>query len=100
MKSSRVSIASIVKVNMKQTATVAFLMSLVLGAAAGAAAGAADGPPATRAVSDVDHAFGLTLPDPYRWMEGAENPEFQAWLKLQGEYTRAQLDALPALALW
>jgi prolyl oligopeptidase len=33
-------------------------------------------------------------------MEGAENAEFQAWLKAQGEYTRAQLDALPALKAW
>lgn len=71
-------------------------MSLVLGAAALAI----DGPPPTRTVSDVDHLFGLTLPDPYRWMEGANNPEFKNWLKAQGEYTRAQLDVLPALAKW
>jgi prolyl oligopeptidase len=71
-------------------------MSLVLGGIADAA----QGPPPTPTVSDVDHLFGLTLPDPYRWMEGANNPEFQGWLKAQGEYTRAQLDVLPALATW
>jgi prolyl oligopeptidase len=69
---------------------------LLLGMAFNASAAA---PPA-RTVSDVDHLFGLALPDPYRWMEGAKNPEFQAWLKVQGEFTRAQLDALPALAGW
>ena len=73
---------------------------LIAGLLCQAGVSAADGPPPTRTVPDVDHVFGLTLPDPYRWMEGAENPEFQAWLKAQGEYTRAQLDALPALATW
>jgi prolyl oligopeptidase len=77
-------------------AMVVFLVSLALSAGAGAA----QGPPPTRTVSDVDHVFGLTLPDPYRWMEGADNPEFQTWLKAQGEYARAQLDALPALPSW
>lgn len=57
-------------------------------------------PPPARTVEVVDHEFGLTLPDPYRWMEGANNAEFDAWLKAQGEYTRAKLDALPTLATW
>lgn len=57
-------------------------------------------PPAARTVDVVDHQFGLTLPDPYRWMEGQKNAEFDAWLKAQGEYTRGQLDALPTLAAW
>jgi prolyl oligopeptidase len=60
----------------------------------------AEAPPPARTVPEVDQLFGLALPDPYRWMEGANNSEFQAWLKAQGEFTRAQLDALPALADW
>src|SRR5882672_1466023 len=54
-------------------------------------------PPTARKVDVVDHQFGLDLPDPYRWMEGASNAEFQAWLKGQGDFTRAQLDSVPAL---
>ncbi len=81
---------------MKQSWIVFFLMGVVFSAMADAA----EVPPPTRTVSDVDHSFGLVLPDPYRWMEGAENPEFQAWLKAQSEYTRAQLDALPSLKAW
>jgi prolyl oligopeptidase len=64
------------------------------------AAGAAEAPPVARTVDTVDHAFGLTLPDPYRWMEGDNNAEFQTWLRLQGEATRARLDVLPATAGW
>jgi prolyl oligopeptidase len=82
--------------NMNRISVVACFIGLVLGGRVDAA----QGPPPTRTVSDVDHLFGLTLPDPYRWMEGANNPEFQAWLKAQGEYGRAQLDALPTLAMW
>ncbi|HEY7377822.1 MAG TPA: prolyl oligopeptidase family serine peptidase [Steroidobacteraceae bacterium] len=57
-------------------------------------------PPAARKVGVVDRQFGLELPDPYRWMEGANNPEFQSWLKAQGEFTRAQLDSAPGLGEW
>ena len=60
----------------------------------------ANAPPGARTVDTVDELFGLTLPDPYRWMEGQDNAEFQAWLKAQGEYSRRQLDALPSLAPW
>ena len=81
---------------MKRSWIAALATGLVINTSVSAAAG----PPPTRTVPDVDHVFGLTLPDPYRWMEGAENPGFQAWLKAQGEYTRAQLDALPALSTW
>jgi prolyl oligopeptidase len=81
---------------MKRAWKVAVVMVLLVGADAVAA----QGPPPTRTVSDVDQAFGLTLPDPYRWMEGADNSEFGAWLKAQGEYTRTQLDALPTLSTW
>lgn len=59
-----------------------------------------DNPPPTRAADVVDHVFGHTLHDPYRWMEGENNAEFHRWLVAQGEYTRAKLDALPTLKSW
>ncbi len=49
---------------------------------------------------EVDRDFGLEMPDPYRWMEGEHNAEFDAWLKSNGDQTRRQLDALPTLGLW
>jgi len=51
-------------------------------------------------VDASDHAFGLNLPDPYRWMEGEDNAEFSTWLNAQGAYGRAQLDAEPRLQFW
>lgn len=56
--------------------------------------------PATREVDTVEHAFGLTMPDPYRWMEGEDNAEFRAWLSAQGAASRRHLDALPTLGGW
>ncbi len=56
--------------------------------------------PVARTVDVADHDFGLTLPDPYRWMEGENNTEFDTWLKAQGAASRAKLDALPTLEAW
>lgn len=61
---------------------------------------AGEAPPPTRIVDVVDREFGLELPDPYRWMEGSDNAEFQDWLKAQGDFTRDRLDALPTLDAW
>jgi prolyl oligopeptidase len=52
------------------------------------------GPPVARTVDVVDKAFGLVLPDPYRWMEGTENPEHTAWLLAQAQYTAGELAKL------
>ena len=57
-------------------------------------------PPVARKVDVVDTSFGLTIPDPYRWMEGENNAEFDAWLKAQGGASRTRLDALPTLDAW
>src|SRR5262249_54285026 len=61
---------------------------------------AADIAAPARTVDIVDHSFGLTLPDPYRWMEGENNSEFTTWLAAQGARTRAELDASPIRARW
>ncbi len=61
---------------------------------------AVDTPTETRVVPAADQLFGLTLPDPYRWMEGANNVEFNAWLKAQGAYVRTRLDVLPTIGAW
>lgn len=68
--------------------------------AAPMAAAAGSVPPTARTVDVVERPFGLTLSDPYRWMEGSGNAEFDAWLKAHGEDTREKLDALPTLAAW
>ncbi|WP_158545119.1 prolyl oligopeptidase family serine peptidase [Dyella monticola] len=78
---------------------VAAACTLMVGALPAIAA-QTDEPAPARTVDQVDHLFGVTLHDPYRWMEGAHNAEFQQWLAAQGDYTRAKLDALPTLKFW
>ncbi|MBT2117395.1 prolyl oligopeptidase family serine peptidase [Dyella sp. LX-66] len=69
-------------------------------AASSALAAASDAPPPARQADVVEQVFGKTLHDPYRWMEGEKNAEFQKWLAAQGDYTRGKLDALPTLQAW
>lgn len=38
---------------------------------------------------------GVTVMDPYRYMENVRDPQVQAWLKAQGDAARQALDALP-----
>lgn len=51
--------------------------------------------PATpaRPVSDTYH--GTVVVDPYRWMEDMKAPEFQAWLRTQADYAKANLAQIP-----
>lgn len=51
--------------------------------------------PATRTTSDFDLLHGVTVPDPYRWLEEGTSPEVQDWLGRQNKLARSYLDALP-----
>jgi prolyl oligopeptidase len=45
--------------------------------------------------SVTDTYFGTTVADPYRWMEDVDAPQTTAWVKAEGDLTRAYLDAIP-----
>ncbi|MFT3913334.1 MAG: prolyl oligopeptidase family serine peptidase [Anaeromyxobacteraceae bacterium] len=45
------------------------------------------------AASEVHHGVGV--PDPYRWLEKAADPEVKAWTRGQDAHTRAVLAAFP-----
>lgn len=47
------------------------------------------GPPVARTVDAVDDIYGLRVVDPYRWMEGNDNPERDTWMRAQGAHADA-----------
>ncbi|HEU4539015.1 MAG TPA: S9 family peptidase, partial [Polyangiaceae bacterium] len=51
--------------------------------------------PATRRVDAVEQRFGLTIRDPYRWLEDGKSPEVQAWVAAQDKLARDYLATLP-----
>ena len=74
-----------------------FVLAFVIAAVVcPAAANAADrSAPGTRKTDTTDVLHGVTVADPYRWLEDGENPEVAAWIEAQTRRTRAYLDALP-----
>jgi prolyl oligopeptidase len=50
-------------------------------------------PSRTGDVTDVLH--GVSVMDPYRWLEDAKSPEVQAWMKAQDDLARQHLASLP-----
>lgn len=54
--------------------------------------------PPTRTVDASDTYFGVTVHDPYRWLEDGKSPEVKKWLKAQNHLARGFLDALPGRA--
>jgi prolyl oligopeptidase len=55
-------------------------------------------PPLFAAGSSTDTYFGTTVADPYRALEDVKDAKVQAWMKAQGEFARARLDAIPGRA--
>ena len=52
-------------------------------------------PPQAPVKNVQDTYFGVEVDDPYRYMENLSNPEVQAWVKAQADYTRSILDRIP-----
>jgi prolyl oligopeptidase len=52
-------------------------------------------PPVAPVKEVTETFFGVTVADPYRYMEDMKNPEVAAWMKAEADYTRAALDKVP-----
>src|SRR3954462_13093913 len=50
-------------------------------------------PPPTPQRPFTDQYFGISVVDPYRWLENWDDPEVKAWTEAQNSYTRSLLDA-------
>ena len=72
----------------------ALFVSVVAAVGGGASPSAPAYPPAPRGPV-VDHYFGTTVPDPYRWMENDKDPDWLPFLKGQNDHTRAVLNTIP-----
>jgi len=52
-------------------------------------------PPVTRRDDAKETLHGVTIVDPYRWLEDQNAPETRAWIDAQNKYAHSLLDPLP-----
>ena len=53
------------------------------------------GPPKTRMDNITETIHGITITDPYRWLEDQNSPETRAWIEAQNAHTQSILGTLP-----
>ncbi len=75
--------------------TVVVVLSLALPAVVRAAGTGAKAPPATRRSDDSSTYHGVTVADPYRWLEDGSSPEVASWIDAQNAYTESILGSFP-----
>ncbi|SFM66166.1 prolyl oligopeptidase family serine peptidase [Rugamonas rubra] len=51
--------------------------------------------PPTKSVVQQDTYHGVSVADPYRWLEDANSPDTQAWVEAQNRLTQGYLQAIP-----
>ncbi|MBX7134537.1 MAG: prolyl oligopeptidase family serine peptidase [Fimbriimonadaceae bacterium] len=51
--------------------------------------------PETKKVEVVDDYGGISVPDPYRWLEEMDSPEVKAWVEAQNKLTFGYLAQIP-----
>ena len=73
-------------------------MGLGLGLMLAAFTAQAGGPPVAPVEPVTDSYFGVSITDPYRWLEDQKSARSQAWMHGQADYTRSVLDSMPGRA--
>jgi len=80
----------------KRFVSLGVLLAGVAGAQPAVSSGAAPSRPVvTPQKAVVDVVQGVTLTDPYRWLEQTDDPAVQTWAREQSAVARKALDALP-----
>ena len=55
-------------------------------------------PPAAAVRSVTDKYFGVSVGDPYRYLENLKDPDVAAWFQSENQYTRTVLERIPGRA--
>lgn len=71
------------------------LLALALTGACGAASAQTTAAPDTRTGNDASTLHGVSVQDPYRWLENPDDPKVQAWIAAQNTHTESVLAAMP-----
>jgi prolyl oligopeptidase len=77
---------------MRKTATLLLVLFI---AAAASAAKKVPPPPPTEAKPVTETLHGVTVIDPYRWLEDQQSPATRAWIEAENAYTDKLLGPLP-----
>jgi prolyl oligopeptidase len=80
---------------MKRRLSFGLVIASILIAQAGALGQAQKAPPPTRVVNVTETIHGVTVTDPYRWLEDQNSPETRAWINAQNAYTDSILSSAP-----
>ena len=57
-------------------------------------------PPETKVEPVTETIHGVSITDPYRWLEDSKSPATRAWIDAQVKYMRSVLDPLPGRDAW
>jgi prolyl oligopeptidase len=79
----------------RATMSFSMLLALALPAVAAEEGVAPEKPPVTRKDPVVDTYGGVTVTDPYRWLEDQSAPDTRSWIDSQNRYSDGLLRALP-----
>jgi prolyl oligopeptidase len=52
-------------------------------------------PPPTKTDNVTETLHGVTITDPYRWLEDQNSPQTRAWIDSENQYTQSVISTLP-----
>lgn len=53
-------------------------------------------PPQSEVAAVTDMLHGISVTDPYRWLEAPDSPRTRNWIQAQSNYSRSYLNAIPS----